>query len=124
MVSPLDDAEFAAFMRDRYSALLRTASFLMGDRQLGEDLLQASLFKTAERWRRLRDTGAAEGYTRVVMVRLAGDAKRRRWSGERPTAAPPEHSAVDAIAGVDLADALYRELARLPYEQRAVLVLR
>jgi RNA polymerase sigma-70 factor (sigma-E family) len=123
-VSPLDDVEFAAFMRGRYSAMLRTATFLMGDRQLGEDLLQAALFKTAERWRRLRDTGAAEAYTRVVMVRLAGDAHRRRWRGERPSAALPENSAADAIGAVDLADALYRELARLPYEQRAVLVLR
>ena len=123
-MSPLDDVEFAAFMRGRYSALLRTATFLMGDRQLGEDLLQTSLFKTAERWRRLRDAGSAEAYTRVVMVRSAGHAKRRRWNDERPTSTLPELASADATAGVDLADALYRELARLPFEQRAVLVLR
>jgi RNA polymerase sigma-70 factor (sigma-E family) len=123
-VSPVDDAEFSAFMRGRYSALLRSATFLMGDRALGEDLLQTALFKTAQRWRRLHDPGAAEAYTRVIMVRQAGHARRRRWTGERPTAELPERSVSDAASTVDLADALSRELALLPYDQRAVLVLR
>ena len=123
-MSPWDDAEFTAFMRGRYSALLRTATFLMGDRALGEDLLQGALFKTAQRWRRLHDTGAAEAYTRVVMVRQAGHSRRRRWTGERPSAVVPEQATPDAAAHVDLADALARELALLPHDQRAVLVLR
>ena len=123
-MSPLDDAEFSAFMSGRYTALLRTATLLMGDRALGEDLLQNALFTTARRWRWLRDKGAAEGYTRAVMVREAGHSRRRRWWGERPTAVVPESPVPDASHGVDLADALARELALLPYEQRAVLVLR
>lgn len=123
-MSPLDDAEFSAFMTGRYSALLRTATLLMGDRALGEDLLQNALFTTATRWRWLRDKGAAEAYTRAVMVRHAGHSRRRRWWGERPTAQTPEQPVPDAADGVDLADALARELRLLTYEQRAVLVLR
>ena len=123
-MSPLDDADFSAFMRGRYSALLRTATLLMGDTALGEDLLQTALFKTARRWRSLEDKGAAEGYTRVVMLRQARHAQRRLWRGERPTARLPEEVAADESSRVDLADALGRELARLPYDQRAVLVLR
>ena len=123
-MSPIDDAEFTAFMRGRYSAMLRTATFLMGDRARGEDVLQTALFKTAQRWRRLNDPGAAEAYTRVVLVREAGHARRRRWNGERPTELLPEQPTGDASAEFDLADALRRELAQLPYEQRAVLVLR
>lgn len=123
-MSPLDDAEFAAFMTGRYSALLRTATLLMGDRALGEDLLQNALFTTARRWRWLRDKGAAESYTRTVMVRDAGHSHRRRWWEERPMFVVPEQEVHDAAQGVDLADALGRELRLLSYEQRAVLVLR
>ena len=123
-MSTSDDAEFTAFMRGRYPALLRTATFLMGDAGHGEDLLQTALYKTAVRWKRLRYPVAAESYTRTVMVRQAGHSRRRRWSGERPTAELPEVSASDAAAGVDLADALQRELMLLPADQRAVLVLR
>jgi RNA polymerase sigma-70 factor (sigma-E family) len=123
-VSTSEDAEFTAFMRGRYPALLRTATFLMGDVGLGEDLLQGALYKTAVRWKRLRDPGAAEAYTRTVMVRQAAHSRRRRWHGERPTAVLPDLPSFDAAAGVDLADALARELTRLPHDQRAVLVLR
>lgn len=123
-MSTSDDAEFTAFMRGRYPALLRTATFLMGDAGHGEDLLQTALYKTAVRWRRLRDPGAAEAYTRTVMVRQAAHSRRRRWSGERPTETLPELPGQDVAAEVDLADALSRELQRLPAEQRAVLVLR
>ena len=123
-MSTSDDAEFDAFMRGRYSALLRTATFLMADAGLGEDLLQAALFKTSVRWKRLRDPGAAEAYTRTVMARQAGHSRRRKWNGELATASLPELAAPDANTGVDLADALGRELTHLPQEQRAVLVLR
>ena len=123
-MSTSEDAEFTAFMRGRYPALLRTATFLMGDAGHGEDLLQTALLKTALRWRRLRDPGAAEAYTRTVMVRQAGRSRRRKWVGERPAERLPEISGADASADVDLADALSRELARLPHDQRAVLVLR
>jgi RNA polymerase sigma factor (sigma-70 family) len=58
------------------------------------------------------------------MVRQAGHSRRRRWNGEHPTGALPELAGVDAHAGIDLADALQRELGQLPFEQRAVLVLR
>lgn len=123
-MSTSDDAEFTAFMRGRYPALLRTATFLMGDAGHGEDLLQTALYKTAVHWKRLHDPAAAEAYTRTVMVRQAGHSRRRRWSGERPTGTLPERACHDVEAGVDLADALSRELKLLPAEQRAVLVLR
>jgi RNA polymerase sigma-70 factor (sigma-E family) len=96
----------------------------MGDAGHGEDLLQNALFKTAVRWRRLRDPSAAEAYVRVVMARDAGHARRRRWVGERPTSTLPERASADASAAVDLTDALARELVTLPREQRVVLVLR
>lgn len=119
-----DDAEFSAFMRGRYPALLRTATFLMGDAGHGEDLLQGALFKTAVRWKRLRDPAAAEAYTRTIMARQASQSRRRKWTGEKPSEVLPEPAASDAAEAVDLADALGRELALLPADQRTAIVLR
>jgi RNA polymerase sigma-70 factor (sigma-E family) len=119
-----DDAEFAAFMRGRYAALVRAGSLLVGDTAAGEDLVQTALTKTAMRWHRLADKGAAEAYTRTTMVRLAARWGRRKWLGERPFGVLPEVAQADETAQMDTADALAGALSRLPHQQRAVVVLR
>jgi hypothetical protein len=48
-VSTSDDAELTAVMRGRYPALLRTATFRMGDAGHGEDLLQTALSRELAR---------------------------------------------------------------------------
>jgi RNA polymerase sigma-70 factor (sigma-E family) len=121
---PGADDEFAEFMRGRYAALVRAASLLVGDTTAGEDLVQTALTKTALRWDRLADKAAAEAYTRTIMVRLAARWGRRKWSGELPTAHPPETAGPNEVDRVDMVDELARALARLPYQQRAVVVLR
>ena len=119
-----DDEEFAAFMRGRYAALVRAGSLLVGDTAAGEDLVQTALTKTAMRWDRLSDKGAAEAYTRTTMVRLAARWGGRKWRGERATAVLPEVAGADDTARLDTADALAGALDRLPQQQRAVVVLR
>jgi RNA polymerase sigma-70 factor (sigma-E family) len=121
---PGADDEFAEFMRGRYAALVRAASLLVGDNATGEDLVQTALTKTAMRWDRLADKTAAEAYTRRIMVRLAARWGRRKWSGELPTAHLPETSGPSHADRVDTVDELARALARLPHQQRAVVVLR
>ncbi|MCU1589602.1 MAG: polymerase sigma-E factor [Frankiales bacterium] len=118
------DDEFAEFMRGRYPALVRAGSLLVGDTAAGEDLVQAALTKTAMRWDRLADKGAAEAYTRMIMVRLAARWGQRRWSGEVPTARLPEAAGPDDADRMATQDALARALRALPYQQRAVVVLR
>lgn len=119
-----DDDEFAAFMRGRYAALARAGALLVGETAAGEDLVQAALTKTAMRWDRLADKGAAEAYTRTTMVRLAARWSGRKWRAERPMSPMPETSGPDETARADTADALAGALARLPHQQRAVVVLR
>jgi RNA polymerase sigma-70 factor (sigma-E family) len=119
-----DDNEFAAFMRGRYASLVRAGALLVGDTAAGEDLVQTALTKTAMRWDRLADKGAAEAYTRTIMVRLAARWGRRRWRGEQPVARFPDCPGPDETARADDADALAGALARLPHQQRAVVVLR
>lgn len=88
-------------------------------------MAQAALIKVYGAWPRIEDKTAAGAYTRKVMIRLAERDRRRRWSGERPTAITPDAViAFDRTDEVAVADAVHQALASLPLAQRAVLVLR
>lgn len=115
---------FHVFVSARYPALVRTALLLTGDRGHAEDLVQDALQRTFLAWRRLDAPANAEAYTRRTMLRLAGRARRRRWRGEVPTAEPYAGAAPDPAAVVDEAERVREALQRLPWAQRAVLVLR
>lgn len=119
-----DDGEFAVFVAARYHRMLRAARIVASDPAQAEDLLQSALIRTFTHWSSLRDPIAAESYTHTTLVRLAIRGQRRRWRGELPTATLPETPARDEFAHRDDADAVRRALARLPIDQRAVLVLR
>jgi RNA polymerase sigma-70 factor (sigma-E family) len=118
------DREFAAYVAARQRSLLRTAWLLSGDWAAAEDLVQTALLRTWRRWDRVAAAGDPDAYVRRVVVTGYLSARRRRWTGELPTAAPPETAAVDGYGAADLRDALGRLLPALPPGQRAVLVLR
>jgi RNA polymerase sigma-70 factor (sigma-E family) len=119
---------FADFVRHRYGALARSAYLLTGDRGHAEDLVQTALITTLRAWGRLAAVEAAESYVRTTMLRLAQRAARRRWRREIPTdwqqlcgeVATGQLQPEGAAAVVDVRALL----AALPWEQRAVLVLR
>jgi RNA polymerase sigma-70 factor (sigma-E family) len=116
---------FAEFVAARYSALCRSAYLLIGDRGYAEDLVQSALSKTFAAWNRLQAVGAAEAYTRTTMVRLAGRWGRRRWHGEIPDAdVMPAEQVGDAGDDVATAIDVQVALSKLPWAQRAALVLR
>jgi RNA polymerase sigma-70 factor (sigma-E family) len=117
---------FAEFVQARYAALARSAYLLTGDRGHAEDLVQSALVITLKSWPRLASVQAAEPYARTTMVRLSGRWAKRRWRHELPTTADslvlvgPRAQVVDPVTAVDLRAVLLS----LPWEQRAVLVLR
>jgi RNA polymerase sigma-70 factor (sigma-E family) len=119
---------FAEFMRARYSRLARSAFLLTGDRGHAEDLVQTALMATLSAWDRLSAVEAAEAYTRTTLVRLAQRASRRRWRREVPTLweqlRTESNEVVDVSGDADLALDVGILLASLPWDQRAVLVLR
>jgi RNA polymerase sigma-70 factor (sigma-E family) len=118
-----DSAGFAEFATSRHGALYRYAYLLAGDRGLAEDLLQEALVKTYVGWRRLRDPGNAEAYTRRVITTTAITWWRRKaWRAERPNDDVPDRpvDADDTTARIWL----WNELQQLPPRQRAALVLR
>ncbi|HET7734471.1 MAG TPA: SigE family RNA polymerase sigma factor [Nocardioidaceae bacterium] len=112
---------FADFVAARSTALLRTAYLLTGDRALAEDLVQESLFAVYRNRARVREVAALEGYVRTTMVRTHISWRRRRSSGEIPSAELP-----DAGRAPDESPTLgdtWPEVLKLPPKQRVVVVL-
>lgn len=111
---------------ERGNHLMQAAIALAGNRQEGEDLLQAALERLVRRWRQVESD--PEGYLRRILYNLAADGWRRRanWMRRVPLlqAGQRGEAGFDAVAAVDLRDALGRALAALPPFQRTVLVLR
>jgi RNA polymerase sigma-70 factor (sigma-E family) len=113
-------AEFDDFVRNRHAALLRFAHVLTGDPHLAGDLVQDALERTGLAWRRIRRVDDVEPYVRRTIVNTFLN-KRRRTRREALTADPPDTAHHD---GEPRDETLWRLLAALPRQQRAVLVLR
>lgn len=118
--------DFLDFAATRAGHLFRSACLLTGgDTHLAEDLVQETLGTMYVTWRRIVRVGNPAGYAQTVLVRTLLSHKRRRSSGESPTAEFP-----DVPAGADGSDAallrltLLDALARLAPKDRAVVVLR
>jgi RNA polymerase sigma-70 factor (sigma-E family) len=121
-----DHADLERFLAQHGERLLRIAIALTGSRADGEDLLQAALERLLPRWRTIAADAAAM-YVRRTLYNLAADGWRRRGAWRRAFAllrTQDVASGTDAVADVDLRDALVRLLLQLPPRQRAVVVLR
>ncbi|WP_166385045.1 SigE family RNA polymerase sigma factor [Catellatospora methionotrophica] len=116
------DAAYVAFVETAWPRHLRLALLLTGDRWQAEELLQDSLVKLYERWRRLSRTDDLHAYLRKVLVNNHTSLWRRRRR-ENLVADVPEHAVADGPAGPD-ALVLRDALRALPPRQRAVVVLR
>ncbi|MFI5532297.1 SigE family RNA polymerase sigma factor [Kitasatospora sp. NPDC051853] len=118
-------AEFTAYVQARRASLFATAYHLTGDRYEAEDLLQSALFSTYRAWDRITDKAAVGGYLRRTMTNLHISAWRRRKVAEYPTEELPETAGdTDAMGGTELRAVLWQALAKLPENQRTMLVLR
>src|SRR5690349_11109295 len=125
-----DVQDFDGFVRAAWRPLLRSAVLLTNDTHAGEDLVQETLTRVADRWPRLTSGGADPlPYARTVLYRLAVDAWRRR--SVRPREVPPADVEVGVAGHASAQDrvtvdrlVLREALARLTPRQRAVLVLR
>lgn len=116
--------DFEAWVQARAGSLARTAYLLTGDVHLAEDLVQDTLARVADHWRRVSRRGSPDAYARQVMHHLAVDRWRRRRvrPPEALGAAPPELTGdgYDVERRVVLREALLRLTPR----QRATVSLR
>ncbi|WP_269853586.1 SigE family RNA polymerase sigma factor [Streptomyces sp. RPT161] len=121
----VSEADFTAYVAERRASLYATAYHLTGDRHEAEDLLQSALFSTYRAWDRISDKAALGGYLRRTMTNLHISAWRRRKLNEYPTEELPETiGECDAMRGTELRAVLWQALAKLPEQQRTMLVLR
>jgi RNA polymerase sigma-70 factor (sigma-E family) len=119
------EGSFEEYVTARGDALLRFAYVLSGDRHLAEDLVQEVLSRIHGRWPRMARIEQPDAYLRTAIVRQFLSWRRRRASGETPTDPLPEQVSIADTASRHAAqDEMWRLLATLPRQQRAVLVLR
>jgi RNA polymerase sigma-70 factor (sigma-E family) len=115
---------FEEFVQVHGDALVRLSFALCGDRGRAEDAAQEALTRVYLRWSRLDDPLP---YARRSVVNATRDSWRHRSRAEQReravAAQPPEMPArIDEM--IADRDRLTKALLRLPYGQRAVIVLR
>jgi RNA polymerase sigma-70 factor (sigma-E family) len=121
------EAAFEAFAAGRQAALFRLAFLLSGDRHHAEDLVQGTLERAYQYWRRVVAADNPEAYVRRMLVNAASERRRsRRYVVEQSLdGALVLTSQRDGAADrVESPDVVVRALRGLPARMRAVLVLR
>lgn len=119
--------EFERFAARELTGLLRYAFMLTGDAELSRDLVRDVMLKAQSHWLHISLADHPNLYVRTMLTRRHLSWRRRwsvrhvflTWDGELESGASADH----ASAVVDR-DAVWRRLAGLPRQQRAVLVLR
>lgn len=119
-----EDDDFGEYVAARWTCLVRSAVLLGCSAPEAEDLVQTALERCLLKWDKVRVAEDRNAYVHRMLINLFLSARRRRWTGERPTAVLPERTSLDETAGVDDFDAVMRALERLTAEQRAAVVLR
>jgi RNA polymerase sigma-70 factor (sigma-E family) len=102
----------------------RLAYFLVGDRELAQDLVQEAFLKVFARWGNMRQPDSFAAYLNRTIVNLAHKAHRRRDVERRYLDKQPRLEAVAPTRDYETADELWRQLQLLPQRQRTAIVLR
>ena len=121
-----DEAQFAQFVNERWTAMVRLAYGLTLDKGRAEDVVQEAFAKLWSAWTRV-GAGDPDAYLRRIVINQAISTRRLRWWSERPTDDLPDRpdlAGYAEMAHVDNRQALLGALASLSRQQRAVAVLR
>ena len=120
------DDGFDAFVASTTGDLLRTASLIVWDPSVAEDVVQECLLQVARRWSRVRRMAYPAAYARRIATNLAIAAAERHSTERAELAAGLDFEPVDAAARlaleqVDHQHDLDAALGRLAPRQRAVV---
>ena len=129
--APADPAELereaglAVLFELHYSSMLRLAVLLGADDP--ENVVAEAYYQIYRKWRRLRDTEAAEAYLRSTVCNLTRMRIRHLQVARKHVENPPEETVVSAESAALLRDDQRVDqdaLQQLPARQREALVLR
>ncbi len=119
----VQEAQYAAFVQERWRDLVRTAVFLGADVHEAEDLAQSTLVRCYSGWDRVSRADNRDAYVFRILLNTLRDARRTRWWKSRVDldldGVVEDHG--DAVA---VADAVQCALAGLSNTHREVVVLR
>jgi RNA polymerase sigma-70 factor (sigma-E family) len=118
------ESDFTAYVAAHWPRLVRSAVLLGCSPTEAEDVVQSALERCLLRWRRVSAAQDRDAYVHRVLINTVVSARRRRWTGERPTSEVPDEPGPDETTALDDADAVMRALDRLGPDQRAAVVLR
>ncbi len=135
MQSHSPDQEFERFLGRRWTALLRCAVLMTGDRQHAEDVVVTALVPMDHAWDRISSTESPTAYTRAAVLTEAMSRRRRARIAatlEQLPVDPPAEPTIFADEMTTVEEELLRErrhrltraLLTLSPRPRAVLVLR
>lgn len=111
--------DFREFYEASYRRLYRELCLMAASPADAEDVLQEAYARAAARWSTVRDLDSPEAWVRRVGINRCVDLARRRSRQRRAYLRLPRETEHLADVSVELLDLL----ARLPLEQRQVLVL-
>ena len=112
------DDDFAAFYRDAYPGAVRLAWLLTHDHAAAEDVVQDAFVRLRPR---LDEVAHRTAYLRTAIVNGCRDRAR---SAGRADAGWRRLRVITEVSSTDKPSELLDAVGRLPYKQRAVLVLR
>jgi RNA polymerase sigma factor (sigma-70 family) len=122
-----DDLVETLFVR-HYTALLRLAVVMLGNREAAEDAVQDAFVSLHRNWRSLRDREAAEAYLRSAVLNRCRSWVRRQVTqrAARPLMLVREQheSPEDTTVGRDEVGAMVAVMRTLARRQREVLACR
>lgn len=118
------EPEYAAFVTERWSTLVRSAVFLGATPHEAEDLVQATLLLCYRKWDLVRSAENRDGYVYRMLLNVLRSDRRSAWHRIRSPREDIDKPVPDATEATEIADAVHRALATLSKEQREVVVLR
>jgi RNA polymerase sigma-70 factor (sigma-E family) len=118
------DTDFAAYVAARGQRLVRSAVLLGCSVPDAEDLAQTVLLRCYSSWGRVVAADDVDAYVYRVLVNCLSTGRRRKWTGEVPTADLPESAGVDGSDRLAVGASVRVVLGAMSVERRTVLVLR
>lgn len=120
------DDEFRAYVMECRADMVRTATLLTaGDRDLAEDVVQATLTRLYVAWPRFWGADNRSAYAHRTLLNALADEYRRPWRRrERSWFEAPDRAEAVAGPGDGPSDRLHDALRELPPRMRSTLVCR